>query len=197
MSHRVAPLLLGIILVVAHLATGIVSHPAAAHPPGYGNPLTNLPAAGDTVPLATPATQDDAMALCDEGGYVQFTPDGSRPFTDTAACLCYAAEHGGPKGLIRRVSVVLSDYGTGLSSTYARFTVMGLVPYRQYLATMRIQGGMSDSAPLVFRTDENGDYTGQVSTSASPHCAGGIKLFVEVTTLTGYSLGTNGTFLPC
>ena len=134
--------------------------------------------------------------MCDDGGYVQFTPDGRRPFNDVTECLDYAAQHGGPKGLIRRVSILLSDYGRE-ASLFASFTVTGLVPNRQYVATMRTQGRTSEPATLVFTADEQGSYAGRISASTSRSCIGGIMLFVEVTTLAGYVLGTNGGFLPC
>lgn len=196
LSYRVAPPVFGVILAIAYLASGSVGHPSAAHPLGYADTLIGSPSAGGVAPLATPAAQVDAVALCDQGGYVQFTPDGRRPFTDAAECISYAAQHGGTQGLIRRVSVSLANDGTG-TSTFATFSVTGLVPYRQYLAALRIQGRASDSAPLQFTADDMGSYTGQVTTNTPAACIGGIKLFVDVTTLTGYFLGTNGTFLPC
>jgi hypothetical protein len=195
MRSRVVPCILGIVMAIGLFACNTSGQLAATAPPDYPAALTGSPAAGGTSSNSTAAALPDASALCDQGGYVQFTPDGTQPFGDAAACIDYAAQHGGTQGLIRRVSVFLMDYGTG-AATFARFRVTGLVPDGQYRATLRIQGRESDATPVLFTADERGSYLGEVA-SGTAACTGGIKLFVDITTLTGYFLGTNGTFLPC
>lgn len=146
--------------------------------------------------LATSDSRIDAGELCQGTGYWQFTPDGRLPFDDADACLNYAAQHGGTNSLISRASVLLTRWGKE-PSVFAAFTVTGLAPDQQYNVTMSIPGYGINTPPLLFTADETGTYAGMIFAPATSDCAGGIKLFVRVTTLTGYFLGTNGTFLPC
>lgn len=144
--------------------------------------------------FAAPAP--DADALCQQGGFVLFTPDGERPFVDAAECIAFAAQQGGANGLIRRVSVSLTDMGRG-ASVFAAFAVTGLVPEQSYRAVIALSAHDSGTSPLVFTADSTGTYAGVVATVAPTECRGGTLLFVRVTTLDDYLLGTNGTFLPC
>jgi hypothetical protein len=145
---------------------------------------------------ASAATAADAAELCQEGGFVQFTPDGDRPFADAAECMAFAAQQGGANGLIRRVGVSLTDEGRG-ASIFADFAVTGLVPDRPYLAAIGLSPYDRGISPIVFISDSVGTYAGLVATTAPADCTGGTRIFVRITTLDGFLLGTNGTFLPC
>ncbi len=171
MFHRLVPLIVGCALAASVLANICATSTAAdAH---Y-----------------------DAGELCQQGGYLQFTPDGSRPFNDTDECLGFATDHGGSDRLIRRVSVSLTEWGGG-ETVFAGFTVAGLTPDQHYLATISVAGYRVGGSPMLFTSDNAGTFAGKISTPAPPDCIGGIKLFVRVTTEGGYLLGTNGTFFPC
>lgn len=148
---------------------------------------------------ATAAAADshyDAEELCQQGGYLQFTPDGSRSFNDTDECRGFVIDYGGTDRLIRRASVSLTEWGAG-ETVFANFTVAGLTPDRPYLATISVAGHGVDVPPMPFTSDDAGTFAGRISTPAAPDCIGGIRLFVRVTTVGGYLLGTNGTFFPC
>ncbi len=195
MLYRVRAVIVGTIVVVGLLVSGALS-------PGTANATRHetIPLTGSlrvySVPAASPEGSSDAAAVCDDGGHVQFTPDGTQPFRDATACRAYAAEHGGATSLIRRVSVQLSDYGSA-PTPFASFTVTGLVPHRQYIARIRVQRQAADPTSLMFLSDEQGNFRGRIVTSADVGCTGGTKLFVDVTTIAGYLLGTTGTYLPC
>ncbi len=171
MLHRFAPLILGYALAASVLAN--ISATSAATDARYG-----------------------AGELCQQGGYLQFTPDGRRPFSDTDKCLIFATDHSGTDSLIRRARVSLTEWGSG-ETVVAGFTVTGLTPDRQYLATISVASYGADVSPELFTSDDAGTFAGKISTPAAPDCIGGLKILVRVTTVRGYLLGTNGTFFPC